>query len=407
MKLKLITLSLLAISLVSSCKKKDEDTTEQTPVTTNDDSATKKLVVKNYADIVYYSYLDAYETAKKLQTSVDNFVASPSENGLKECKDKWLAAREPYGQTEVYRFYDGPVDGIFNGEEGPEGLMNSWPLDELHIDYAPGVTNANAKNLVNDVNFTLTKSNLLDQNGVGGDEALVSVGYHAIEFLLWGQDNTAPSALKPGQRPYTDYVTGSGGTASNQTRRGEYLKLCAAILVDNLKEMVDAWAPSTSGNYRASFESKTDESLKKMIAGMGFLSKGELAGERINVALEAGSQEDEHSCFSDNTHRDIFTNAQGIRNVYLGCYERVDGQKIIGASLSDLVKTANAKVDEDMKTKLNETMKSISAVPAPFDNALTANKAELRTVVNNLGAQAVQIQSVSTALGLGNVVIED
>ena len=71
---------------------------------------------------------------------------------------------------------------------------------------------------------------------------------------------------------------------------------------------------------------------------MGSLSLGELAGERMKVALEANSYEDEHDCFSDNTHNSHYYNALGIQNVYTGSYKRVDGTELSGASLADLLR---------------------------------------------------------------------
>ncbi len=91
-------------------------------------------------------------------------------------------------------------------------------------------------------------------------------------------------------------------------------------------------------NYRAKVEADTAENnLRKMFFGMGSLSLGELAGERMKVALEANSTEDEHDCFSDNTHNTLFFNAKSIRNIYLGEYKRTDGSVVKGPSLSDLV----------------------------------------------------------------------
>ena len=39
-----------------------------------------------------------------------------------------------YSPTEVFRFYGGPIDD----DNGPEGLLNAWPLDEVFIDYVLG-----------------------------------------------------------------------------------------------------------------------------------------------------------------------------------------------------------------------------------------------------------------------------
>ena len=69
---------------------------------------------------------------------MDAFLADPNETTLAAAKEAWLAAQEPYGQTEAYRFYGGPIDDA----DGPEPLLNAWPLDEAYVDYVEGAPEA-------------------------------------------------------------------------------------------------------------------------------------------------------------------------------------------------------------------------------------------------------------------------
>ncbi len=339
-------LSLFLIAAVFSCK---EDDLEPTQVS-------KTEVLTTYAEIVYANYEDAVSTAKVLQTAINDFLAAPSEEGLIKARQAWIDSRNPYGQTEAFRFYGGPIDS----EDGPEGLINGWPLDESYIDYVEG--NANS-GIINDaVSYPVIDAQTLIDANENGSETNLSTGYHAIEFLLWGQDLYEDS---PGKRAYTDYTT-----APNAARRAEYLKVVTDLLIENLTEVMDAWAPSAA--YRASFIAGGDESIAKMFRGIGALSKGELAGERMTVALANKDQEDEHSCFSDNTRADIEMNFRGIRNVYVGAYERVDGSQVTGASLADLVNEKDLVKNETILNLLSATFGSIIGIPQPFDSALRA-----------------------------------
>ncbi len=190
---------------------------------------------------------------------------------------------------------------------------------------------------------------LASLNELGGSEANVATGYHAIEFLLWGQDlnGTGPGA---GARPASDYLQGAGATGGHNDRRRAYLKAVTDLLVSDLEEMSGNWKAGVPDNYRATLEAESGESgLRKMLFGMGSLSLGELAGERMKVALEANSSEDEHDCFSDNTHNSHFYNGKGIRNVYLGEYTRTDGTKVSGPSLSSLVAKADPATDATLR----------------------------------------------------------
>lgn len=160
---------------------------------------------ETYAEIVYASYVDSLTTAQTLRAALDAFIANPSEATHQAAKLAWLAAQEPYGQTEVYRFYGGPIDG----EDGPEALLNSWPLDEAFIDYVEGAPNAGIINH-SEQYPEITQELLVELNQVDSEES-VTTGYHAIEFLLWGQDFNDDG---PGDRPYTDYI--KGGTLPTQ-----------------------------------------------------------------------------------------------------------------------------------------------------------------------------------------------
>lgn len=363
----------LTVLAFAACKDKDKDPNAEL----------KESVIQQYATLVAANYEDAYNHTVTLKSALDAFVASPSASTQQAAKDAWLAARETYGQTEAFRFSDGPIDD----SDGPEGLINAWPLDENYIDYVVGQPTAG---IINDTTIALTTAMLESLNEAGG-EANVSVGYHAIEFLLWGQDDADPSLLTKGQRPHTDYITGTGGTAANQARRGTFLTLCGGLLVTHVGAMRDAWKSGSTTNYRATFESlEHDEALRRIFTGIGVLCKSELAGERMFTALDNQSQEDEHSCFSDNTHRDIITNFLGIKNIYLGSYTRSSGSVVSGASLSELAAEYDATLNSDIVARINTAWTQVNAIPVPFDHALAqesvGGSGPIQTAVNTLQA---------------------
>jgi putative iron-regulated protein len=346
-------------------------------------------VIENYATIVHASYDESLTTANALKVAVDAFVAAPSASTLEAARDAWLAAREPYGQTESYRFYDGPID---NAATGPEGQINAWPLDEVYIDYVEGQP---ASGIINDPTMfpTLSIEVIAGQNEQGGEKN-ISTGYHAIEFLLWGQDL---SATGPGDRPHTDYVMGAMGTAMNQDRRGRYLALAAELLVQDLTAVRDAWAPGQA-NYAASFTAEAPaEAVRRMLQGMGSLSGAELSGERMTTALDNRDQEDEHSCFSDNTHRDLHLNALAVENVYLGRFGTIDGPGI-----DELVAARDPALDTRMKAELTAALDAIAAIPPPFDQALVtdSSRALIMTAINALRDATDTIVEVATLLGI-------
>ncbi|MEM9991308.1 MAG: imelysin family protein [Bacteroidota bacterium] len=311
---------------------------------------------ESYAALVLDSYQDSYDEAATLKGLIDDFVANPSAAGLEACKEQWLKARVPYGQTEAYRFYGGPIDD----EDGPEGLINAWPMDENFIDYVEGDATTG---LINDPTTypTITKELLVSLNEEISEESIFT-GYHAIEFLLWGQDLYANSA---GLRPYTDYVTDGTGTASNQARRAQYLTIVADLLLDHLNEVKAEW--EANGAYRATFLGLSkNEVITNVFTSLGELSKGELSGERMFVAVDSKDQENEHSCFADNTNSDIVQNFQGLVNVYTATYNGKD----FGESYADIAADIDEEKAQAVTDAIEEARTKINAIPSPFDQAI-------------------------------------
>ena len=393
------------------------------PATTGTlDQAAAQAVVKHYADLALAVFSDAASTGKTLQSAIDALLANPSEDTLQAAKQAWLAARVPYMQTEVFRFGNAVVDDW-------EGQLNAWPLDEGLIDYvasdyqhALGNPGAQANIIANAAiqigedqldASTITPELLASLNELGGSEANVATGYHAIEFLLWGQDlnGTEPGA---GERPYTDYLIGEGATGGHNERRRAYLQAATALLVSDLDSMVEQWQDGVEGNYRSELLADSAENgLRKMLFGMGSLSLGELAGERMKVALEANSTEDEHDCFSDNTHNSHFYNGKGIRNVYLGEYRKVDGSTLSGPSLSQLVAKVDAAADSSLQSDLAASEGKLQALVDSansgqhFDQLIAADNAAgqqlVRDAIAALVKQTAGIEQAAAKLGISDL----
>lgn len=359
-------------------------------------AATPASVAGHYATLVHANYQDVLTTAVTLQDAIKAFTAAPSADSLAAARKAWLTAREYYGQTEAFRFYGGPIDS----DDGPEGRINAWPMDESYVDSVNGKKTAG---LVNNRKQAITKKALSGLNERGGEEN-IATGWHAIEFMLWGQDL---SESGPGNRSFEDFVDGK---APNADRRRQYLTVVTGLLVDDLSGLVKAWAPGQKANYRAKFEKGGNESLRKMFVSLGSLSRGELAGERLEVALASQDQEDEHSCFSDNTHRDAVTNAKGIENVWLGRFVRVDGSTLQGPSLRDLVAAKNTALAGKTSQQISGSVKAAEAIPAPFDRAIAGAKdapgrVSIEKTIASLTAQSNDIVAAANAVGISKLTL--
>jgi putative iron-regulated protein len=350
----------------------------------------KRAVIENYANGVHALYSASYASAQAMDATIDSFLQNPTPATLEAAKRAWLRARDDYGPTEAFRFYGGPID---NEIDGPEGLINAWPLDESYIDYVEGNPNAGIINSPEEIPV-IDVELLLSMNEQGG-ETNISTGWHAIEFLLWGQDLNEHG---PGSRPIQDYTANP-----NADRRSTYLAVASDLLLVHLQQMVEAWAANSTNNYRAQFLAmEPDEALTNMVTGIGEMSRGELAGERMTVAYEARSQEDEHSCFSDNTTSDIIANARGIQMVLLGDYGYVSGPGLI-----DLVESEDAALAQQLRQQVSASVAEARRIPAPLDQHLRETvsnndpgRMQMLRTIEALERQTDTIVSAAEAIGI-------
>ncbi|WP_423067079.1 imelysin family protein [Devosia sp. CN2-171] len=375
---------------------------------------TADAILKTYADIALAGYEDALTAAKALDAATDALIANPSEETLTAAREAWRASRPSYQQTEAFRFGNAIVDEW-------EGKVNAWPLDEGLIDYVDASYGAESDenglytaNVIANPKITIdgtevdaaaiTPAFLQDTlQEAGGIESNVATGYHAVEFLLWGQDLHGTEA-GAGERPFTDY-----STDANAKRRAQYLDASTDLLVTDLEEMVANW--QEGGAARTAL---AETGLATILTGMGSLSFGELAGERMKLGLLLHDPEEEHDCFSDNTHVSHLNDGIGIRNVYLGKYTRVDGSVVEGPSISELIAAKDAALDTEIRAQLDDSVAKLQAIAdraaagEAYDQQIgegnTEGNAAVQAAIDALIAQTRGVERAVALLNLGDAV---
>ncbi|MBL8846065.1 MAG: peptidase [Hyphomicrobium zavarzinii] len=393
------------------------------PLPSRADAPAVKDVLTTYANIAQAGYEDSLQAARQLKTSVDALINAPTEETLAAARASWVAARVPYMQTEAFRFGNPIVDDW-------EGKVNSWPLDEGLIDYvaesygsenpenefyaADVIANTSLKIAGKTVDTTKITPELIREtlHEAGGVEANVASGYHAVEFLLWGQDLNGTEA-GAGKRPATDYDL-KACTGGNCDRRAAYLSTVTDMLVEDLEWMAKQWAPN--GDARKFATENEKQGLTAVFTGLGSLSYGELAGERMKLGLMIHDPEEEHDCFSDNTHASHYGDALGIRNVYLASYTRTDGSVVSGPSVSDLVKAKSPETDKQVRAALDKTLAKMTALVdrakkvEAYDQMIGLDNAEgnatVQAAIDALIAQAKEFERAIAALDLKDIKFE-
>ena len=379
-------------------------------------------ILVNYSNIAEAKYKDALILAKEMHSSIEKFMNNTNESNFIAVKDSWLKARTIYQQTEVFRFGNPLVDDW-------EGKVNAWPLDEGLIDY---VDNTNYYPSENDFsNFNVIANKKLKVEGelidasvinpkllsnklheIGGNEANVATGYHAIEFLLWGQDLNGNESGS-GNRPYTDFDL-EACTNDNCDRRREYLVAASQLLIEDLQYIQSVWSPK--GQARLDLLNDQNNGLKRILIGMGSLSYGELAGERMKLGLMLHDPEEEHDCFSDNTHNSHYYNVVGINNVFLGKYKSLDGKVVSGPSISSLLSEVDNGLNKKTKKSIKNTLKSMKKIVKSANKGVTYDMliAEgnekgnqlIQNAVDSLIKQSKNIELAAAALNINDLQIE-
>ena len=379
-------------------------------------------ILVNYSNIAEAKYKDALILAKEMHNSIEKFMNNTNESNFIDVKDSWLKARTIYQQTEVFRFGNPLVDDW-------EGKVNAWPLDEGLIDY---VDNTNYYPSENDFsNFNVIANKKLKVEGelidasvinpkllsnklheIGGNEANVATGYHAIEFLLWGQDLNGNESGS-GNRPYTDFDL-EACTNDNCDRRREYLVAASQLLIEDLQYIQSVWSPE--GQARLDLLNDQKNGLKRILIGMGSLSYGELAGERMKLGLMLHDPEEEHDCFSDNTHNSHYYNVVGINNVFLGKYKSLDGKVVSGPSISSLLSEVDNGLNKKTKKSIKNTLKSMKKIVKSANKGVTYDMliAEgnekgnqlIQNAVDSLIKQSKNIELTAAALNINDLQIE-
>ena len=356
-------------------------------------------VAASYVRIAHSRYSESLKSAQLLLKETRDFLKAPSEKSHENLKKAWLTAHLTYSRCEVFRFGNPNVDAW-------ESKVNAWPMDEGLIDYVSedylfheGNPHAR-RNIIQKGRLPVTDE-LISEFQSGADpkaapvtsitdmESNVTTGFHAIEFLLWGQD-TGTEQGQSGKRSYTDFLTDERATNGFNDRRRNYLIAAVRLLCADLRRMVIEWDPQGRLYSKVFLELPPEEQARRILLGLGSLCYAEMAIERMRVALMTSDQEEEQSCFSDTTLLAIHSNAVAIETLYLGSDGLLKGKAIQASSLSAWVKQSRPELDLELQKAFVETRRQVVALARNyehgkyFDWMIRADNQEGRKQINDL-----------------------
>ncbi len=332
----------------------------------------------------YKKYSKSLTGAIALEKAIHNLFNTPSKASMEAARKAWIKARNPYLKSEVLRF-------IFPEIDQWEGKVNAWPIDEGFIDYVAldnksGQDNpystiniiANTKPVVNGSTIDASSitpeliANVLHQ--YDGIESNVAAGYHAIEFLLWGQDLAETGA---GNRPWTDYSL-TDCSNGNCERRRAYLQSLMTLLISDLRFALNRWEREGDLTIKL-ITGDPDRIMGTIIEGIVEFIQAELAGERMKLALTLHDPEEEHDCFSDTTHLSHWNNLKGVEKILFSLPNMPNNIRFIDMlPQRELIRESYTNA----RTAVSEIMKSGKA-GQPFDQLILENNKQGNQIVQN------------------------
>lgn len=361
---RILTLSLVATTLLFSNCSKNENNENPAPAPTPTE-LTHANVIKNVTlEVIVATYKDMDEKAQLLKDAVYTFNNQSTEENLTKVKQAWAATRQAWEQSEGFLY--GPASN-----KSLDPAMDSWPVDSQEI-----------ANIINGTSEFFNKD--INEDGVINDEdkkITVDVithnaetrGFHLIEYLVWG----------PNGNKTADQVT---------AREKEYLVAATQDLKGNTNTLYEDWSADKGGwanRFLNTGDQKDNKAFPSYGAAYGQYVEGmvEIANEvtatKINDAFNPSGTPDiskEESRFSNNSTKDFADNIRSIQNVYLGQYQ---GKK--GLGLSDAVAKENAALDTKVKTAITEAIQAIEAMGV-FSKAIFDDKAKVTAAQEKVAA---------------------
>ena len=279
-------------------------------------------------NVVTATYADFDREAAAFAAACRRFNAAPSDSLLMAARARWHAARVPWEQAEAFIF--GPVT-FYN----LDASLDSWPLNTVDLDATLGGTDAVTPASVADLDPTTR-------------------GFHAAEYLLWGED---------GRRRAADLTP----------RERDYLVAVAEIMARDAARIHAGWTGSggyavllsTAGAPGNTAYASSDDAVYELLMGVLFIVE-EVAAEKIHVTLQSGTDRFAESRYSRSSKADIENNLQSVSNVYEGTF---GGRR--GAGLSRLVAARDPALDARFRSELAAARAAVAAIPGPLEDAIT------------------------------------
>jgi putative iron-regulated protein len=283
-------------------------------------SASAKEIALDYVGQIGADLNQAGIEIEKLQSSIHTLIDDTSDESLNSSKQAWLNTHSTYELTTLHRYFATQL----LDEQNSLALMqlqyqiNHWPIIPGYIDYVDGYPDSG---IVHDINVNLDSDSLREQHG-SFDVSEVSLGFHVIEFLLWGYD--IDSVARPAADFYAvlelspeEMVQGYSLEQLSNNRRRLFLTVVVDTLVEDFQTLQSLWLTETP-SIRQHIESISATELVVILAdSMSAMLTEELLLRSLYPMLNGDFVESIQSPYSRSTQNAVSSQLSGLERLLL------------------------------------------------------------------------------------------
>jgi len=284
-------------------------------------STAAKQIALDYAEQIRVDFSQVSIEIEKLQSAIGEFLAQTNIENLDRARQSWLLAHSAYELTTLHRYFAASI----LDEQNSIALLqlqyqiNHWPIVPGYLDYVDGYPDSG---IVHDINVSLDSIGLRDQHGAF-DISEVTLGFHVLEFLLWGSRDTQSEL-----RSVDDFIEIDALDASqiesgysleqlSNNRRRQLLAIIADILLGDFRELGSLWSDQLERAEQSIDRTSQTELITTLADSMSAMLTEELLLRSLYPMLNGDFVESIQSPYSLSTQNAVSSQLSGLESLLL------------------------------------------------------------------------------------------